>query len=500
MPVDFTRANGAANSASWMHYYGAAASDSQRVFYNYHADDPQASGDNMERPSFGQQRGRLLNPGSQFIGFLHTSEAPYTNPSNDENDPAQPTVTFAAKGDLIGISENNREQLALSGYDGYHDAMYGSIADLQPDPAARAGSHHEINNDETGNPDYQAFSTYLTYSDFIGGMYSGIGPYTFEPGASVRVIYAVGEAGLGVPAAMEIGRKMVNETLEPPPNLPDPETGFFPDNFAFPAGATPVNINKDLWLSTVIDSVHKAVYRARWNYENDWRVPGAPPPPASMSVDGFPNQARVTWTDGGAEDLSGFAGYRVRRRISRRDTVFFETIHRPPPDNKAGNYTYEDSSVQFGASYQYYVQAGVRISENNMDALPSQRGDIVWSGRTLVPTPESIEPPRGGTETLSDVIIAPNPYNINDPNVVAQGWTDDRGLVFFNLPAYCEIDLYTENGNHIRRIIHDSPVDAGSLRWDMLTKNQQVIQSGVYIATFTSEEGEIAYRKFVVAR
>ena len=500
LPVDFVRANGAADNASWMHYYGEAASDSQRVFYGYHADDPQATGDDMGQPSFGQQEGRLLNPGAQFMGFLHASEEPYTNSSNDVDDPAQPTVTFVAKGGLLGISENNREQLSLSGYDDYHDAMYGSIADLHPDPTARPGSHHEISNDETGDSDYQAFSTYLTYSGFLGGMYSGIGPYTFEPGESVRLIYVVGEAGLGVPAAMEIGKKMVEETLEPPPDLPDAETGFFPDNFAFPTGATRMNRYKDLWLSTIIDSVHEAMYRARWNYEHDWSVPSAPPPPASMSVDGFPDQARVTWTDGGAEALSNFAGYRVRRRISRRDTVFFETIHRTSPENKAGNYTFEDSGVQFGASYQYYVQAGVRIGENNGEALPSQRGEIVWSGRTLVPTPESIEPPRGGTETLSDVTIAPNPYNLNDPDVVAQGWADDRGIVFFNLPAYCEIDIYTENGDHVRRIVHDSPVEAGSLRWNMLTKNQQVIQSGLYIATFTSEGGEVAYRKFVIAR
>jgi hypothetical protein len=499
MPVDYVRANGDANSASWMHYYGEAARDSQRVFYNYHADDPQATGDNMGQPSFGQQEGRLLHPGAQFIGFLHTSEEPYTNPGNDEDDPAQPNVTFVAKGGLLGISENNREKLPLSGYDDYHDALYGSVADQHPDPTARPGSHHEISNDETGSPDYQAFSTYLTYSGFIGGMYSGIGPYTFEPGESIRLIYAVGQAGLGVPAAIDVGKKMVDETLQPPPNLPDAETGFFPDNFAFPTGATPMNINKDLWLSTVIDSVHEAVYRARWNYEHDWRVPNAPPPPASMSVDGFPDQARVTWTDGGAEELSNFAGYRVRRRISRRDTVFFDTIHRTSPDNEAGDYTFEDSSVQFGGSYQYYVQAGIRISEDNRDALASQRGEIVWSGRTLVPTPESIEPPRGGTEKLSDITVAPNPYNINDPDVVAQGWPDDRGILFFNLPAQVEINIYTEHGDHIERIVHDSPVDAGSLRWNMLTKNQQVIQSGVYIATFTSEDG-MASRKFVVVR
>ena len=506
-PVDFVQANGGNPSPSglgpgnysWFHYYGAAPSDSQRVFYGYHADDPQAAGDNMGNPALDQE-GRLINPGSQFVTFLHLSKEPYTDPSNDVDDPLQPRTTFVAKGDLIGVGENNREQLGLEATGDWFDAMYGSISDLNPQPEAPEGTHHQINNDEVGNPDFQAFSQYLTYSGFIGGMYSGIGPYTFEPGESIRLIYAVGHAGLGLPAAKEIGRKMVNGTLEPPPNLPDAETGYFPENFAFPPGASQMDITKDLWLSTVIDSVHHAAYRARWNYNHGWTVPHAPPPPTQISVKGFPNQARITWTDGGAEEMPDFAGYRVMRRISRLDTSFFEVVHHTSPDNKQGEYTFEDTNVQFGGSYYYYVQAGRRIAENDANALPSSRGDVVWSPRTLAPTPESIEPPRGGTETLSDVLIAPNPYNINNPSVQSQGWTDFRGIVFFNLPSYCEIDIYTEDGDLVKSLVHDSPIGAGSLRWDMLTESQQVISSGVYIATFTTEEGETAFRKILVAR
>jgi len=105
---------------------------------------------------------------------------------------------------------------------------------------------------------------------------------------------------------------------------------------------------------------------------------------------------------------------------------------------------------------------------------------------------------KGSASDLSDVVIAPNPYNFNDPVVQNLGATGQRRILFFNITAYCEIDIYTENGDHVVQIIHDHP--SGSEDWDMLTKNQQVIASGVYIAVFKDKKGGVAYRKFAVAR
>lgn len=505
---DYVQANGNNPSPSgisndsyrWRHYYGGSPGDSQRVFYSYHADDAQQSGDNMGNPVYGQE-GRLVDPDAHFYGFLHVSEAPYTDPSADVDDPEQPITTFIAKGDFLGIGDNNRELLPLEASGVWWDAMRGSISDQTPLPGQYADGHHEINNDQFGNPDYQAFSNNVDESPFNAGRYSGIGPYaTFAPGESIRIIYVSGYASLSLPLAKEVGKKMLNGTLETPPNIPDPDKGFFPSNFAFPSGANEMDIMKDLWYSTVIDSVHKTIYRARWNYEHNWMVPQAPPPPTNFSVKGFADNATITWSAPEAEALANFAGYRVLRRKSNLDTAFFEIIHETAPDDKAETHTYEDTEVQFGASYYYYVQSMAEVDAADANALPNIRGEKITSGRVFVPSPESIEPPRGGTETLSDIIIAPNPYNINDPAVQAQGWVDFRGIVFFNLPSYCEVDIYTEDGSLVKEILHDSPVRAGSLRWDMLTDSQQVISSGIYIAVFTDKDGGIAYRKFGVTR
>ncbi|OVE79692.1 hypothetical protein BVY01_01820 [bacterium I07] len=475
------------NNYNWWHYYGSAPGDTQRVYYAYHADDPQQVGDTMGRPAFGQMN-RLIRPGAGFWGFLHISEKPFNNPADDVDDPDQPITTYVAKGGQVGD---------YAGAD--YDAALGMIADQNPDPTATPGTHHEINNDESGSPDFQNFSTYVVYR---GGNRPrvAIGPYaTWAPGESIRYIYVTGHAGLSLQKVTEIGRQMVEGTLQAPPNLPDPVQGYFPANFVFPDGANEMDLMKDLWLSTIIDSVHEAMYRARWNMEHDWNVPGAPPPP-EMEVEGFGGYVEIKWRNTEAEALPNFAGYRIMRKLSNLDTTFYEIIHETPPGEKAAEHVYQDSDLQFGASYYYYVQTGVRVDEDDQDAVPVSRGNRLWSGRAYLPTPNSIEPARAAAEALDDVIIAPNPYNINDPKVIAQGWVDFRGIVFFNLPTYVKIKIYTEDGDLVKTIIHQSEGDAGSLQWNMLTETQQVIASGVYIATFEADDGGVAYRKFVVAR
>lgn len=503
---DVRRANGnnpnvsglGQDSYRWRHYYGSLPTDSQRVYYSYHADDPQTSGDNMGNPAFSQD-GRLIDAWAQFYGFLHVSEHPYTDPANDVDDPLQPKVTYICKGDFLGIGDNNRELMDLPATGIWWDAMRGSVSDENPMSGIPAGTHHEINNDETGSPDFQDFSFRVDYSSFNAGRYSGIGPYTLEPGQSVRLIYISGYASLSLPVALNVGRKMLKGTLQTPPNLPDAEKGYFPSNFVFPVDASQMDKIKDLWVSTIIDSVHKTMYHARWNFTHDWNVPLAPPPP-SMSVIGRADEATITWSDPEAEALPNFAGYRILRRKSNLDTVFFKVIHTTNANDKSAEHTFSDTDVQFGASYYYYIQSAVKVDANDLNALPDQRGKLLWSGRAYIKTSISIEPPRGGTESLDDIIIAPNPYNINDPVVISQGWVDDRGLVFFNLPSYCEVNIYTEDGDHIVKMIHDSPIGVGSFTWDMLTKSQQVIASGVYIATFTDKNGGVSFKKFVVAR
>jgi hypothetical protein len=158
----------------------------------------------------------------------------------------------------------------------------------------------------------------------------------------------------------------------------------------------------------------------------------------------------------------------------------------------------------FGASYYYYVQAGVKVGENDANAHPSTRGKTLWSGRMWSTTYNPVEAERVYGTSLDSIRIVPNPYNLKDPLWTEYGLkdiNDPRRIMFFNLPRECTIKIFTENGDLVKTIEHtEFPVATGYEKWDMLTENQQAIASGVYIVVFQTPEGEMAYQKLFVVR
>lgn len=110
-----------------------------------------------------------------------------------------------------------------------------------------------------------------------------------------------------------------------------------------------------------------------------------------------------------------------------------------------------------------------------------------------------------------DVIVYPNPYRIdgkykengyegrdyidNDGKLVNQnGLPDDRtrSIHFINLPPRCTIRIFSLDGDLIREIEHDVPADfpqSSHERWDLITRNTQMIVSGIYYFSVESEWG-----------
>ncbi|UCD36910.1 MAG: hypothetical protein JSW54_08700 [Fidelibacterota bacterium] len=482
-------------AACWHHYYGARPGDSLRVFYMYHADEPDREGDQMGGPVTSQD-GRLVESDIAFYAILHASAAPYTDPADDVDDPLQPRVTDVYDNVPMGVDWSDPTSRDL-----IYDLIAGQNGQSQPMEGQYAGTFHRANNDEQGDPDWSNLGIgFIKGGTVFNQSISGFGPYpTFEDGQSLHFVYAGGYTGIGIEREKEIGEKWLADNLEDPPNLPDPVSGYFPVNFAYPPGATDVDKIKDRWISTGIDSVHKAASRAKWNFEHDWQVPGSPPPP-TQEITGLGEGVEIKWSDPDAEALDGFAGYRVLRRVGRSDTVFFDIVHRTDASDLAAEHTWLDTNVLYGASYFYYVQAGYLIPENDLNAYPSSRGKVIWSGRLWNPTDIEVQPPRMPGEELSDIRIVPNPYNIRDPLIADYGWDDDRGLMFFNLPAEVTIKIFTESGDLVRTIVHKPLSRAGALTWNMLTDSQQAIASGIYIAVFETPDGSVAYQKFIVVR
>ncbi|MBN2011242.1 hypothetical protein JW960_18000 [candidate division KSB1 bacterium] len=505
------RSNGAAPSPAggerfstaitWQHYYGGRVGDSLRVFYEYSANDPVVPFDNMGAPSMTKRK--LFNPNFIWYAILHASEQPFTDPANDRDDFLQPKVTYFGKDNIIPYNSANDEFGSKNFW-----AIRGGFSEYYPMSGNTwPETFHGANTDELGDPNYSAHLG-VTNQGNNSKMWSSFGPYTFEPGQSLHIVYASGYTGLSIEKAKEIGEKWVDGTLDDPPGIPNARTGFFPENFAFPSEATDIDLQKDRWVSTGVDSVMKSVSRAKWNFEHDYKIPQAPPPPSEVNITGLGTGVEIRWKDADAEALPNFAGYRIMQRISNTDTVFYEQTFATGPDlagldrdDQTGELLYVHKNVLIGAQYYFYIQAMAQIDSNDPNADPGTRGKMLYSSRLSQPNIDWIKPPSFSQDDLSKIRVVPNPYNINDELLVrAFGFTDRRSIQFMNLPQTVTIKIFTETGDLVQTIEHDSPVSDGSADWDMLTRNQHVISSGVYIVVFEKPSGEMSFQKFLVVR
>ena len=482
----------------WQHYYGAREGDSLRVFYFYSADDPESPGDDMGSP-VPSQKNRLINTNMPFYTILHASAAPFINSSDDIDDFLQPRVTYIGTETKIPNPDPGSDPYGSKSY----WSISGGYSDKYPRPNTFPETHHGINNDELGTNDFSNFPA-GTIQSVNSKNFCSFGPYTFLPNHKLRIVYAVGVAGLGKEKSVEIGNKWAAGTLTEPPGLPDPITGWFPSEFVYPSDASEQDKIRDRWVSTGINSVMLSAWRAKWNFEHNYLIPQAPPPPETFNVRGSGEKDGVvlTWSNTAAELMPNFAGYRIMRRLTNQDTAFYLAVYDSGPEDKAITHEFLDSAVYSGAPYYYYIQSKALISENDPYADPTTRGKIMYSSRIWIPNINSVKPPKLSTEDMSRIRIVPNPYNINDPLVrIKYVQYDNRGVYFYNLPRKATIRIYTENGDLVKTIEHYNPIDNdGSEFWDMITDNQQVISSGIYVIVFQKSSGEISYQKFIVVR
>jgi hypothetical protein len=121
--------------------------------------------------------------------------------------------------------------------------------------------------------------------------------------------------------------------------------------------------------------------------------------------------------------------------------------------------------------------------------------------------------PIGPHDTLDGekkVYIYPNPYRVDDPyrqkgyeGRARQDRPNDRvrQINFANLPAKCTIRIYTLDGDLVRQLDHNydaSDPNASHDTWDMITRNTQMIVSGIYYWCVEDETGKVQIGKLIV--
>ncbi len=181
-----------------------------------------------------------------------------------------------------------------------------------------------------------------------------------------------------------------------------------------------------------------------------------------------------------------------------------------PNDPTQYYYKYELDNLLNGWQYLFAVTAFDKGDpSSNLESLESS--SLSTLNRIIPGTPPS--------EEASVVVgVYPNPYYAN---AVWDGSSERlRKIYFYNLPAECEITIYTLSGDVVKRITHNEQSNGSDLRWfenyssggkqkmsggehawDLITDNDQAIATGMYLFTVkNTRNGDIKTGKFLVVK
>ena len=179
------------------------------------------------------------------------------------------------------------------------------------------------------------------------------------------------------------------------------------------------------------------------------------------------------------------------------DSIAYERRHYP-----VGRYRFVDDRVQDGFDYHYVVSA---VAQRTIALTGTSRTDLLESpfraefAGIVRPRVEA-----GGGTMRSDgkVWVVPNPFKANAPweRQPVPGDAFTRHVDFFGMPrAQARIRIYTLAGDLVQVIDHDGTAGDGEAPWNLISRNGQDIESGVYLFTVEWPGGHQVGR-FVIIR
>ncbi|RMH60349.1 MAG: fibronectin [Calditrichaeota bacterium] len=461
-----------------------ASLDWLRAAFAWLGQDKTRSYDTIGSPAV-TYNGRLTAVQHAGIVTLHVDKSV----DDRDDDPHQPSVlgwhagdTYPGKGGLVAGSMNELYTM------------------LQGNPYQGKGGTDRF--DETYLPQVTNQADPFTIHGDEGGtnIWFVYGPFDIPFGDSIRIVEAEGVSGLSQVMANKIGKRWkqayLNSNDKGPFELPDGSTTDNKDVF------------KNMWTFTGKDSIMMTFSRAKRNFDSGMSIPQPPEPPALFDVASGGDKIFLSWQASPSESENDFGGYRIFRAVGKPDTTYQEIFAcGAGTDHPQLVYEYQDKSPQRGFPYYYYIVA-FNDGSNNTSGVTNPSGPLM-SSRFFSRGTEPAFLKRQPGEALSAIRVVPNPYNIsarefnfaNEPNKIT----------FYNIPAYCDIKIYTERGDLIKTIQHRD--GSGDASWDAVTSSRQVAVSGVYIAyievtrDYMNSKGVTLYkkgdhtlRKFVIIR
>ncbi|MCK4806355.1 MAG: hypothetical protein KAT09_01845 [Candidatus Aegiribacteria sp.] len=225
------------------------------------------------------------------------------------------------------------------------------------------------------------------------------------------------------------------------------------------------------------DDMLDAYYR-----DGGWGVPSLPPAPALFYAAGD-GKVEIEWSSN-AESYVPMGGYRLYR-----STFDPSGWGDPIATLNPGTFSYTDETVTNG--YPYYYVVCSYDSETLVESTKSNYKQTI-EGTPLAVTPVIVNDPNWA----ENVKVVPNPYR------GSAAWEQtylDR-IAFINLPSMCNIHIYTLAGDHVITLEHRSwSGQEGTEFWDLVSRNDQEITSGLYIYRVETESGYII-GKFAIIR
>jgi len=274
-----------------------------------------------------------------------------------------------------------------------------------------------------------------------------------------------------------------------------------------------------------------------------------PTPPLNPKVKVIPESQKATiYWDRRAEfsidPITGkrdFEGYRLYRTMAGFDLTTaqdlnealikmaeFDSVGNNLGINAGFSYVRLDKPVKFdGDTTEYWYKFEVNNLLNGwiyvFSVTAFDEGDLTFNLESLesgkLVTATKVIP---GTTPTSDtdvkIGVYPNPYY---SNAYWDGNSERlRKIYFYNLPAECEITIYTLAGDVIKRIYHNQSSNGSDLRWfetfskdgkqimaggehawDLITDNDQAIATGLYLFSVKDlKNGNIKTGKFLIVK
>ncbi len=225
------------------------------------------------------------------------------------------------------------------------------------------------------------------------------------------------------------------------------------------------------------DNLLDAYYR-----DGGWGVPQLPPTPI-LFYESQDKAVRLEW-GANAEIYSPFGGYNIyRATFAPSNWQLVHTVEGP------GTYSWTDHSVTNGFPYFYVLTA--YDAETMVESTRSNYK------QTVEGTPLSVVPSWGvDSNWTENVAVVPNPYR----GSAAWEAIYFNKIAFINLPAMCNIHIYTLAGDHVITLEHrDYGGTIGTAYWDLVSRNEQDVVTGLYVYRVETED-DYVIGKFAIIK